>query len=234
MSYLAFKYKLKPTKEQAEILSQYAGSCRYIWNYFLGQNKEQYQLDKKFVFKYQTIPQLPKLKQELIWLADVPSQALQQKLLDLDTAIHRCYKSKFGFPKFKKKSDNSDSFRLVQSNGNNPHIKPSKKQIKIPKLGWIKWIKHRELQGKLKSITIKQEGDGWYCVCLCEQTTVIEQKALDKNKLVGIDLGLIDFAVCSDGNVIDTPKLYRKKQKKLKRVQRKLSKATKGSKNREK
>ena len=230
MSYLAFKYKLKPTKDQAQILSQWSGSCRYLWNNFLAQNKARYATEQKFLFRFEMQAQLPKLKQELTWLNDVPSQALQCRVQDLDLSIKRCYKSGFGFPKFKKKGHDS-SIRLPQI-PNHEHIK--KKQIKLPKLGWVKWIKHRELQGKLKSITIKQEGDGWYCVCLCEQTTVIEQKALDKNKLVGIDLGLIDFAVLSDTQIIETPKLYRKKQKKLKRAQHELAKKTKGSKNREK
>jgi putative transposase len=133
--------------------------------------------------------------------------------------------------KFKKKSDNSDTIRITQVGR---HIDPRKKEIKIPKLGWVKWIKYRPLQGKLKSITIKQEGDSWFCVCLCEDNTEIKQKDLDFNDLVGIDLGLNDFLVASDGLVLDTPKYYRKKQKKLKRCQRNLAKKTKGSKNREK
>jgi putative transposase len=229
MSFLAFKYKLKPTQSQIKTLTQWCGSCRYIWNNLLAQNKEKYILEKKFLFRMEMQSQLPKLKQELTWLNDVPSQALQCRVQDLELAIKRCYKSGFGFPKFKKKGQDS-SIRLPQI-PNHEHIK--KKEIKIPKLGWVKWIKHRPLQGKLKSITIKQEADNWYCVCLCEDNTEIKQKELDYNDLIGIDLGLCDFLVASDGLVIDTPKYYRKKQKKLKRCQRRFAKKT-GTKNREK
>ena len=233
MSYLTFKYKLKPNKSQANTLAQWTGSCRYIWNNLLAQNMERYKVNKKFVFRMEMQGQLPKLKQELNWLGEVPSQALQCRVQDLDLAIKRCYKSKFGFPKFKKKGQDS-SIRLPQSNGDAKHIVPKKTQIKLPKLGWVKWKKHRELVGKLKSVTIKQEGDNWYCVCLCETKEEVKQKDLNYNDLIGIDLGLNDFLVASDGLVIDTPKLFRKKQQKLKLKQRKLAKKVKGSKNREK
>jgi putative transposase len=233
MTYLAFKYKLKPTQVQKEELVKMAGCGRFLWNYFLDLNQKQYNEEKKFMFYPEMNLNLTQIKkkEEMIWLNDASSIGLQNRLMDLDCAIRRCYKNKFGFPKFKKKNDNSDTIRISQVG---KHINPKKKEIKIPKLGWVKWIKHRPLQGKLKSITIKQEGDQWYCVCLCEDNTEIKQKQLDFNDLVGIDLGLNDFLVTSDGLVVDTPKLYRKKQKKLKHLQRKLTKKQKGSKNREK
>jgi len=228
--YLAFKYKLKPTKEQEKSLAQYVGSCRFLWNYFLGLNQVEYKLNKKFIFKHEMITSLPKLKQELLWLDDVPSQSLQQRLIDLEKAIKSCYRNSFGFPKFKAKHMQSDTFRLPQI-PNRKHI--TKKQVKIPKLGWVKWKMHRKLDGKLKSITIKQEGDIWFAICLCEVADAT-QKQITENNIVGLDLGLETFAVLSDAQEINTPKYYRSKQKKLKQRQRKLSKKKKRSKNREK
>lgn len=233
MTYLAFKYKLKPTAEQKQQLASMAGCGRFLWNYFLNLNQKKYNAEKKFMFYPEMNLNLTQIKkqEELKWLNDASSIGLQSRLQDLDMAIRRCYKSKFGFPKFKSKKDNSDTIRIPQVG---THINPTKKQIKIPKLGWVKWKKHRELVGKLKSVTIKQEGDSWYCVCLCETKEEVKQKDLNFNDLVGIDMGLNDFLVASDGLVIDTPKLFRKKQRKLKLKQRKLAKKVKGSKNREK
>lgn len=230
--YNAFKYRLKPTKEQEQILSSYAGSTRFIWNYFLDLNTKKYQEEKKFIFNQEMITSLPKLKLEINWLNDIPSQALQQKLLDLHRAIEQSFRSSKGFPKFKSKHHNNDSFRLIQVN---QHIKPTKKQIKLPKIGWVKWVKHRPLEGKLKSITIKKENDCWWCVCLCDIGDCTKQLIdVYEDKIVGIDLGLIDFLTTSENEVIKTPKLYRKKQKALAKQQRKHAKKQKGSKNKEK
>ena len=227
----SFKYKLLPTDDQRNQLIQIGGSCRWLYNYMLNLNIEKYDLEKKFLFKYDMIMLLPNLKQEYEFLNQVPGMSLQQKCMDLDVNINRVFKSGFGFPKFKLKHNLSDSFRIPQCNG---HINPKRKQIKIPKIGWINCIKHRPLQGKLKSITIKQEDDHWYCVCLCEISDIEKITTVKQEDIIGIDLGLIDFAITSDGEVFKTQKFYRKKQKKLARLQRKLSKKQKGSKNREK
>ena len=117
----------------------------------LNQSTQQYKIDKTFVFKNKMILQLPLLKQKYTFLSDVPSQSLQQKCMDLDKALKQKDKR---FPKFKSKKYNNDSFRIPQTN---KHIKPTKTQIQVPKLGWIKWKRHTPLQGLLKSVTIKQE-----------------------------------------------------------------------------
>jgi len=230
--YKSFKFRLKPTGEQAQVLTRWAGTARWLWNYYLDLNKQTYGETKKFVFKREMITSLPKLKTEHEWLRDIPSQALQQRCMDLDVAIQRIWKQGNGFPKFKSKHiEHHNSFRITQTNG---HIKPTKRQIQIPKLGWVSWIRHRPLEGKLKSITVKQENGFWWCVCLCEMPDVKSTTHALEDQVVGIDLGLTDFAVTSDGEVFDTPKFYRKKQKKLRRKQRQLSRKCKGSKNRDK
>lgn len=163
---------------------------------------------------------------------------MQQRLFDLDTAIRRNFKTaknRAGFPKFKSKKDQSDTFRIPQSNGDSKHIIPTKTQIKIPKIGWVKWNRYRKLEGRLVNITIKQEGDIWFCICLCELTGEINQKEISSvDQVIGLDMGLIDFTTTSNNVVIKTPKLYRKSQKKLKQKQRQITKSIKGSKNREK
>jgi len=226
----AFKFKLNPTNEQEQIFAQWAGSARWLWNYSVEINKAQYEIDKKFIFHADLCSKLPDLKKQHVWLKEIPSQALQQKMKDFDTALRRVWKSKFGFPKFKSKSDAVQTFRIPQQSG---HIKPHKTYIILPKIGKVKWIKHRELEGLLKSVTIKKENDQWWCICLCELPDVTPITSLIETDVVGIDLGIKEFLVTSDSEVIKSEHNYRKYEKKLKRKQRQLSKKQKGSKNRE-
>ena len=170
--YNAYKFKLKPTKEQKEILVDWMGATRWIWNYCLAENKECYASTKKFIFRYELSKRLPDLKKQNPWLKDVPSQALQSRIFDFNTALTGVWKQGKGFPKFKSKKNECDNTICIpQTNG---HIDPRKKQIKIPKIGWVKWNKHRPLTGKLKSITIKQENSCWYCICLCDIGDILQ------------------------------------------------------------
>jgi len=233
MKYRYFQYLLKPTKEQHKTLEFYGSATRWIWNHFLELNKKEYEANKKFMFLKEMSSSLPKLKKEYTWLKEIPSQALQQKLMDLEKAIKNCYQNKFGFPKFKSKKHQSDSFRIPQqSNGEKKLIKCTKRAICIPKLGWVKWIKHRPLKGQIKSITVKQNGQHWYVSVLCEQE---DDKLMNEvNSVIGLDFGLHSFVTDSTGNRIESPKIYQKKLKDLKRRQRKLSRCMKGSNRRNK
>jgi putative transposase len=230
--YKAYKFKLKPTSDQAQIFVSWMGAGRWIWNQCLSQNKESYANTKKFIFRYDLSKQLPELKKTNEWLKEIPSQALQNRIIDFNTALNRVWKQGNGFPKYKSKHhEHHNTIRIDQTNG---HIDPRKKQIKIPKIGWVKWNRHRSLAGKLKSITIKQENGDWFCVCLCQIDDVLQITKINQQDIVGIDLGLKEFAVTSDGEVIETPKLYRKRAKKLARLQRQHSKKQKSSNNRAK
>ena len=213
----AFRYRLKPKIEQVAQLRQIGGGCRWLWNQMLAQNKARYGAEQKFVFKHEMITSLPEMKKEHLWLGDLPSQCLQQRCWDLDTAMKRCFKNKFGFPHFKKKDDEDDTFRIPQTNG---HIKIAKSSIKIPKLGWIRWKRHRPLEGRLLSITVKQEGEHWYVSCLCDVGEVLGQIDVCEEDILGIDVGLSHFAVTSDGEIFDAPK---PDLRRIKLVQRKLS-----------
>ena len=233
MKYRYFQYRLKPTKEQRKTLESYGSATRWIWNHFLELNRKEYEAHKKFVFRNEMLNLLPKLKKEQTWLKEVPSYALQQKLMDLEKAIKNCYRNKFGFPKFKVKKHQSDSFRIPQSSGETKLIKCTKRAIRIPKLGCVKWIRHRPLKGQIKSITVKQNGQYWYVSVLCEQ----EDDVLlmnEVNSVIGLDFGLRSFVTDSSGNRIESPKIYQKKLKELKKRQRKLSRCMKGSNRRNK
>ena len=127
---------------------------------------------------------------------------------------------------FKKKALERDSFHCPQK------WYVCKGFVQIPKIGKVRWAKHRNLQGKPKSITITQDGDNWYCSVLCE--IEIHEKKKEKDNMVGIDVGLKDFAVLSDGEVIKRQRFTKDNEKRLSKEQRRLSRKEKGSQNKTK
>lgn len=227
MANKAYTIPLIPSPPQIVLIKQSAGAARWLWNYMLEYNNKNYKLTGKFVFNFDMNKLMPQLKQENPWLSEINSQVFQQKNRDLDLALKRSFK-KHGFPKFKKKSINRDSFRVPQ------HFKLSNKKVYLPKIGWIKWKPNRKLTGKVKSITIKQDLDKWVAVVLCEIPATPVRSAFAESECVGIDVGIKDFAVLSNGKKFSNPKHLEKSEKLLKKKQRKLSKKVKGSSNRNK
>lgn len=219
-----YKYRILPTKEQEESLLQCGGNARFLWNYALKTNQDYYKETGKFKFYHELAVSLPKLKEEYPFLKESFSQSLQMVLRQFDKALKDSFKKKKGFPSFKKKMLLNDSFTCPQK------WRLEKGFVFIPKIGEVKWIKHRAMKGKPKSITISQDGDKWYCSVLCEYT--IPDKAKECDNIVGCDIGLKEFAILSDGTVISNPRHTKKYENKLAKEQRKLSKKQKGSKNR--
>jgi putative transposase len=231
MANKAFTFRLSPTPAQLESIKSHGGAARWIWNHMLARNIEKYAAEKKFNFFYEMCNQVPDLKPANPWLGEINSQVMQAKCRDLDAAIKRkiTKKASTGFPKFKQKSANSDSFRVPQ------YFKISSSGIKLPKIaGWIKCNHPRKLQGKAKSITIKQDGSHWIAVVLCEVPDMPQRQLFSTAEVVGIDVGLTDIAVSSSGKKFSNPKHLQASTKLLKSRQRKLSKKCKGSQNRSK
>ncbi len=224
MKHKSFKYKLLPTNAQRTWLSHVAGSVRWLWNYMLDLNQQQWKSDKKFVFAFHMNNLLPKLKRAHNWLKVPPSHSLQQKCIDLDTALKSMKKSKFNFPKFKTKSRGKDSFRIPQTND---HIKIVNTHIVIPKIGEIKWKYNRPIEGIMKSITISCHHNNWYVSILCEIPKVEKVAVTSSDKCIGIDLGIKTFAVLSNGQTIVIPEGKKQKdkksQQKIKHLQHKIS-----------
>jgi putative transposase len=227
--FVAHKFRLKPTKEQAEVLESWCHINRFIWNHFLGANKYKYQDEKKFVFYYEMNASIPNLKKNLEFLKQPPSQSLQGICQRLEAAIKRIWQTEAGFPHFKsKKRGDLPSIYIPQQNN---HIKWDKTHVKIPKLGKVKWKKHRPLAGKLVSTTTKYEGGHWWISVLCETSQPVKPIGTDVG---AIDLGLKDWVVTSDGEVFDIHPSLIQKEEQVKKAQRKLSHKVKGSKNRTK
>lgn len=213
----AYKLRIYPTKAQAEMLKQIGGNCRWLWNKLLADNQSHYEQTKTFFFYKDMSASLPKMKQEITWLGEAPAVSLQRVARNLDQALKQCFKSGKGFPRFKKKSANKDSFYITNQQFG---IKGNK--VKIPKVGWVKFRAGCVPVERILSATISQDGDYWYCSVMCEYETATPVEPTDA---IGIDLGLTSLITTSDGEVVDNPRHLHKAENKLKRRQRQLSRA---------
>ena len=225
----AYKFRFYPTKTQIEKLDCTFGCVRYVYNHFLSLKQELYNKEKKSMSYNQCSKELTVLKQEKEWLKDVDKYSLQNSLKDLDKAYKNFFSGN-GYPKFKSKKDNRKSYRTGYTNNN---IEFLDKWIKVPKLGKLKIRDKMKPQGRIINATITQAPSGKYYISLC-CTDVEVEKLESTNKNVGIDLGIKNFAITSDETLIENPKYLQKSLEKLALCQRKLSRKSKGSSNRNK
>lgn len=170
-------------------------------------------------------------KEEFPWLREVDSLALANAQMNLQTAYNNFFKrSGVGFPKFKSKKNNHFSYTTNNQHGS---IYISDRYIKLPKIGLVRIKKHRDFDGLIKSATISKNPSGKHFVSvLVDQEN--KSKLTQNDRAVGIDLGIKEFAITSDGEMIENPKYFRRSQKRLRKLQKDLSRCKKGSKNREK
>lgn len=226
----AYLYRIYPNKQQKEIIAKTFGSCRFVYNKYLAMRIDKYKESKKSLSYVQCANDMKQLKSELEWLKEVDSTSLQSSLRDLDMAYQKFFKEHSGFPKFKSKKDNHKSYKSKYTNGNIQYLG---KYIKLPKLGYIKTRNKLVPQGRIVNATVLQEPSGKYFVSLC-CIDVPEKEYKSTGNSIGIDLGLKEFAITSDGEMIPNPKYLAKQQSKLAKLQRKLSRKSKGSSNRNK
>ena len=230
----AYKYRLYPNKKQEEQISKTFGCCRFVYNQMLAKRIDDYKQENKSMSKIDMNNYCNRvMKKEFEWLKEVDKFALTNSIYNLDEAYRNFFRrvrqgQGVGFPKFKSKKNRRNSYKT------NANIKVdfTNNRIQLPKLKWIKAKVHREFVGKIKSATISQTPSGKYFVSILVDTENIQLPKLETK--VGIDLGLKDFAITSDGEVFDNPRWLRKQEQKLKKAQRNLSRKKKGSKNREK
>lgn len=223
---IAYKYRLYPNKEQQEYFAKCFGCVRFIYNRMLSDKIEYYKETKQ---KLNNTP--AQYKKEFPWLKEVDSLALANAQINLQTAYNNFFKRpEVGFPKFKSKKNHRYSYTTNNQGGN---IYVSDRYIKLPKIGLVRLKKHRDFDGLIKSVTISQNPSGKYYV-----SVLVEQKEKEKLSfginVIGIDLGIKEFAITSNGEMIENPKYLRKSEKKLRKLQKDLSRCKKGSKNREK
>lgn len=227
----AYKYRIYPTADQKVLLNKTFGCCRFIYNRMLDLKKQAYEKDKTNISTYDLIKEITQLKKQFDWLKEPSNICLQKAVFNLGTAFDNFFREvkkgnkKQGFPKYKNKhKNNSCKYDL------NIHIYQDINKIKIPKIGLIKTRFDRQPKSVLKSITIsKSPTNKYYASCVYETGEVIPAKPeITKHDAVGIDLGLKDFAILSNGEKILNPRFYKEVDHKIKRLQYFESRKKKG------
>lgn len=231
----AYKFRLYPNKEQEVLLQKTFGCCRFVFNRYLVMRIGTYEAYKTTINYNACSADLTVLKQELEWLREVDATALQSSLKDLDFAYQNFFRrvkrgEKPGFPRFKSKHNHRKSYKSKRV-GNNIAVLDD--FVKLPKLGLVPAAISKQVEGRIQSATVSQKPSGKYFVSLCCTEVDIPQHE-STGAVIGLDVGLKEFCITSDSEHFENHKHLAKSQEKLARLQRQLSRKTKGSANRAK
>lgn len=228
-----YKYRLYPNKTQSTLLQKTFGCCRFVYNQTLDYRKKLYENEGKNMNKFscnQYVNQV--LKKEFEWLKEVDKFALTNSVWNMDAAYQNFFVLHRGYPKFKSKRDNRKSYKTDFTN-NNIEISFEKNKVKLPKLKWVKAKLHREFVGKIKSANISQEPSGKYFISILVDE-IYNETPLRVDSKVGIDLGIKDLLITSNGDKFENIHILKKYENKLIKQQQRLSRKVKGSNNRNK
>ena len=215
----AIKYELNPTSSQKEQIKRACGCCRLVYNTMLDRKISAYKESGNTISEAELMRQLTKLKSEKEFLNEVPSQSLQQAIRNLSSAYSNFFKKNgSGFPKFKKK-DVRDSFRIPVA----CDVDYDNWTVKAAKIGAIRFFKghNKQINGKIKSYTISHTSTDRYFISILYETP--DRTRLENNKSVGIDVGIKDFAILSDGKVFENQKYLKSNLRRLRVLQRSVS-----------
>lgn len=218
-----YKFRLLPKKSQISTMEIWLEECRMLYNSFLRERKDGWEQNKKSFTLYDQLNTLPKVKKTFPKLRRVYSQVLQNVGMRIDLAFKAFFrrlknKETPGYPRFKSYG-RYDSFCYPCSTS----IETSEEFIHLPKLGNISWIQHREITGKIKTVTVKREHGKWFCFVVTDG--ILKKKVKPSGAAVGIDVGIQTFATLSDGSTIENPRFFETKQKSLAKAQRLAQKA---------
>ena len=221
----AYKYRIFPNEEQQALMSNIFGQVRFVYNLGLETKIAAYAGNKKNLTCFDLNKQITELKEELVWLKETPSQALQMAMRNLDNAYHAFFRGA-GFPKFKNKHG-KQSFQLPQGTS----LSEDNSQIFIPKLKWVGIDLHREFKGEIKTVTVSRTVTNKYFVSILVDTKqeLPIKKQISESTSVGLDLGIKDFVITSDGKKFENKDFFKSTQKQLRVAQRSLSRKTKDS-----
>ena len=244
----AYKFRIYPNKRQTELINKTIGCSRFVFNFLLGKQKDkdaywyiceelvqngQLKVNNwkgKFLNKNETVKSVKELKKQYLFLKEVDSIALQKSAENLADSFNRYYKKQNNYPRFKSKKNPVQSYTtkyVHTSSGGN--IALINNHIKLPKLGLVHFAKSREVEERIINATIRRNPSGKYFISL---GTEIEVAELPKTgSAVGVDVGLKDFAILSDGTIYSNPKFFRTLEDKLAKAQRMMSRRTIGSAN---
>ena len=235
MANRAYKFRIYPNDEQKILLAKTFGCVRMVYNHWLDRKIRQYEENKTNVTYTACAKEMAEMNktEEYAFLREVDSISLQQSLRHLDTAFQNFFKQpKTGFPRFKSKKRNKNSYSTVCINSN---ITISNGYLKLPKIGQVRLKQHRDVpkEYRLRSVTVSQTSSGkYYASILFEYEDQVQEKEIET--FLGLDFSMHGLYRDSNGNEPAYPRYYRKAEKKLAREQRRLSKMQKGSNNRRK
>ena len=222
----AFKFRIYPNSTQQNALAKQFGAVRFVYNRYRAV-REGYYLDTGTGLNYNdcAMDLADVLKVDYPWLKEADSQTIQQTLKDLDRAYVNFFAGRAAYPNFKRKHA-KQSIRYPQ------RFKLNGQRIYLPKVGWVKGVFHREIEGVMKNCTVSKTKSGRYFVSLQCELEITDPAP--KSASIGIDLGLITFASLSNGEKVEKPKHWLKSERRLKIRQRRLSRKVKGSNGRNK
>ncbi|MGG3449032.1 IS200/IS605 family element RNA-guided endonuclease TnpB [Domibacillus aminovorans] len=224
----AYKFRLYPNKEQEVLMAKTIGCSRFVFNHFLSLWNETYGKTGKGLTYSACSSRLPELKKEFTWLKEVDAHALQSSLKHLTDSFERFFNKQNKAPRFKCKRNNVQSYTTnIEKKNQFPDVSITDNKLKLPKLGWVRFAKSREVDGRILSATVRRNPSGKYFVSLLVETET--NKRAKTHSSCGVDVGLKDFAVLSDGTVYKNPKFFRTLEKKLAKEQRILSRRKKAA-----
>jgi putative transposase len=224
----AYKFRIYPNAQQQQYFAGAFGCCRWFWNYSLNLCQVTYKETGKGLSRSAIQGMLPTLKVEYPGLKEgAYSQSLQVVVLNLTNAFKNFFEKRGGFPSFKSKHDR-------QSVSYPQNVKILDKTIKFPIIGEVKAKIHRKFEGSVKTVTVSQNRDGFYFAAVLVDDGIATTEANTEGNAIGLDVGLTDFLVTSNGSKYKHPKATAKHAKNLKRKQQKLSRKVKGSNRRNK
>lgn len=222
--YKSYKYRLYPNKEQENKIIQTFGCSRFVYNYFLNKWQESYTNTKKGLNERLCSKELPLLKKEFEWLKNSDSIALQKSVKNLSDAYGRFYKGLSNLPKHKTKKKSLQSYQTnFEKKSQLPSVSINGNRVKVPKLGWVRFSNSRNLNGRIINATIQKRPSGKYFIILMLEIDVITP-TITNPSFVGIDLGLKELAILSNGNSYKNLKAFKELETKLAKEQKILSK----------
>ena len=225
----AYKYRIYPDNEQKVQIAKTFGCCRFVYNQTLCYRKQTYEKENKSISKTDCNNYCNReLKKEYEWLREVDKFALTNAVYNMDAAYQKFFKEHAGYPKFKSKHDNHKSYTTNFTN-RNIAVDFGKGKVKLPKLKEVRAKLHRQFSGQIKSATVSQVPSGKYYVSILVETAHEELPHTNYN--IGLDLGIKDLCITSDEEKYTNPKIIKKYEKKLAKLQRQLSHKEKRSRN---
>lgn len=216
----AYKFRIYPNREQEILIAKTMGCSRFVYNHFLSLWNESFAKTGKGLTYHACSAMIPQMKknEETIWLQEVDSISLQSSVKNLSDAFSRFFKKQNKRPQFKSKKNPVQSYTTKNVNNS---IRIVQHSIKLPKLGLVKFAKSQDPKGRVLNATIRKNPSGKYFVSLLLEENI--QPLPNTNSAIGVDLGITDFAILSDGQKIDNHKFTSNMEKRLQREQRKLS-----------